>query len=38
MDTPLINAIQAQNKPLAHEILTKNPASIHERDVLQVLY
>ena len=38
MDTPLINAIRANNEPLAHEILTNNPASIHERDGYEVLY
>ena len=38
MDTPLMDAIiEAGNEPLAHEILTNNPASIHERDG-QVLY
>lgn len=35
--TPLIDAMRANDKPLAHEILTNNPASIHERDG-QVLY
>ena len=31
MDTPLIDAIIADNEPLAHEILTNNPLSIHEK-------
>ena len=38
MDTPLIDAIRADNEPLAHEILTNNPASSNERGRWQVLY
>ena len=37
MDTPLMDAIKANDKPLAHEILTKNPLSIHEKKY-RVLY